>query len=103
MGPDEKSPCQRCENYRSKTVEEVGASLEGAIVPVNLPLVDGAIMHAESSLADTIVPVEPPLVNDEMVPAGEFTLSRERGLVGFLKVNIILQHLGGSSYRCKAK
>ena len=103
MGPDEKSPCPRCENYRRKTVEEDEASLEGAIVPVNPPLVDGAIMHAESSLADTIVPVEPPLVNDEIVPVGEFTLSRERGLAGFLKVNPIYEHLGGPLYRCKAK
>ena len=103
MGPDAKSPCTRCENYRIKTVMEVDASLEGAIVPVNPPLVDGAIMDAESSLADTIVPVEPPLVNDAMVPAGEFTLSRERGLAGFLKVNPIFEHLGGPLYRCKAK
>ena len=72
-------------------------------MPVNPPLLDGAIMHAESSLADTIVPVEPPLVNDEMVPAGEFTLSRERGLAGFLRVNPIFEHLGGPLYRCKAK
>ena len=103
MGPDEKSPCPRCENYRIKAVMEVDASLEGAIVPVNPPLVDGAIVDAESSLADTIVPVEPPLVNDEMVPAGEFTRSRERGLAGFLRVHPISEHLGGPLYRCKAK
>ena len=98
MGPDAKSPCPRCENYRIQIVKEVDASLEGAIVLVIPPMADGAIMHAESSLADTIVPV-----SDEMVPAGEFTLSRERGLAGFLKVNPIFQHLGGPLYRCKAK
>ena len=103
MGPDAKSPCPRCENYRINVVMQVDAMLEGDIVPVNPPLVDGAIMDAESSLADTIVPVEPPLVNDEMVPAGEFTLSRERGLAGFLKVNHIFEQLGGPLYRCKAK
>ena len=98
MGPDEKFPCPRCENYRRKTVEEVDASLEGAIVPVNPQRWDGAILHAESLPADTIVPV-----SDEMVPTGEFMRSQERGLAGFLQVNPIYEHLGGPLYRCKAK
>ena len=99
MGPDEKSHCPRCENYRSKTVEEVDASLEGAIVPVNPQRWDGAILHAESLPADTIVPV-----SDEMVPTlFEHIRSQERGLAGFLQGNPIYEHLGGPLYRCKAK
>ena len=82
---------------------QVDASLEGVIVPVDPPLVNGANMDAGSSLADMIVPAEPPLVNDEMVPAGEFTQSRERGIAGFLANEPIFQHLGGSQYRCQAQ
>ena len=99
MGPDERFPCPRCENYRSKTVEEVDASLEGAIVPVNPQRWDGAIMHAESLPADTIVPVR-----DEMVPTlFEQFQFKKGGLAGFLQGNPIYEHLGGPLYICKAK
>ena len=103
MGPDAKFPCPRCEHYRITVVTQVDALLPGDIVPVNPPLVDGAIMDAESSLADAIVPVQLPVVNDEMVLAEEFTLSRERGLASYVKNNPIFEHLGGPLYKCKAK
>ena len=75
----------------------------GAIVPVDPPPVDGAIMDAESSLADTMVPVEPPLFHDKIVAADEFLKSRERGIKAYIEQYPVYESLGGPVYKCKAK
>ena len=81
----------------------LGPSFEGAIVPVDPPPVDRAIMDAQLFLVDTMVPVEPPLFHDEMVAADEFTKSGERGIKAYIEQNPVYENLGGSVYRCKAK
>ena len=75
-------------------------SFEGAIVPVDPPLVDGSIMDLPE---DTIVPVELLSSNDQMVDTSEHMKARDRGLAAYVEKNIVFAHLGGAIYRCQAK
>ena len=91
---------------KRKLLAELEPSCGSAIVPVDPPpLVTGIMRDAESSLADTMVPLKPPRFqsDDQMVAADEFTKSRERGIEAYIKQEPVYEHLGGSSYRCKAK
>ena len=78
----------------------VEPSFEGAIVPVDSPLVDGAIMDLPE---DTIVPVELLSSNDQMVDTSEHMEARDRGLAAYVEKNTVFSHLGGAVYRCQAK
>ena len=75
-------------------------SFEGAIVPVDPPLVDGAIMDLPE---DTSVPVELLSSNDQMVDTSEPLETQARGLAAYVEKNTIFTHLGGNMYRCQAK
>ena len=104
MDADEKFPCGRCDNYlmkKRRLLEQLEPSFGGGIEPV----VTAIMEDAESSLADTMVPLKPPRFqsDDQMVAADEFTKSRERGIEAYIKKEPVYEHLGGSSYRCKAK
>jgi len=84
----------------------LGPSVEGAIVPVDPPPVDRAIMDAESSLADTMVPVKPPRFHsyDQMVAADGYTQSRDRGIKAYIEQDPVYERVGdGTVYKCKAK
>ena len=78
----------------------VDPSFEGAIVPVDPPLVDGAIMDLPE---DTIVPLELLSSNDQMVDTSEHTKMRGRGLADYVENNAVFGDLGGTIYRCQAK
>lgn len=78
----------------------VESSFEGAIVLVDPPLVDGAIMDLPE---DTIVPVELLSSNDQMVDTSEHMETRDRGLAAYVEKNTVFEHLGGAIYRCQAK
>ena len=90
--------------YKSRRL--LGPSVEGAIVPVDPPPVDGAIMDAESLLADTMVPVTTPCFQsyDQMVAADGYTQSRDRGVAAYIEQDPVYEQVGdGTVYKCKAK
>ena len=106
MDVDENFPCVRCHVYlvkKRRLVEQL-EQLE-QLEPADPPPITAIVEDAESSLADTMVPFKRARfqADDEMIVADELAKSRERGIEAFLKEESVFEHLGGTSYRCKAK
>jgi hypothetical protein len=106
MDVDENFPCVRCHVYlvkKRRLVEQL-EQLE-QLEPADPPPITAIVEDAESSLADTMVPFKRARfeADDEMIVADELQQSCKRGMEAYLKDEPVFEHLGGTSYRCKAK